>query len=159
MDLLIRSAFWYSTLPPPYRAACPSSRGRRSPLLTRPRTRDLPHNLPISCPSPPNRNHTPLSRRLITHGQYSASARLFSVRMLPHPVRRHRHFPDLVMRLPRLPLRLANCSSLEVLRATVYVMIYTCSQLEISPQPSCKPAERLLAPVSDQPPRWPAASF
>ena len=79
--------------------------------------------------------------------------------MLPHPDRRHRHFPDMVMHFPRVLLPQANCFFSEVLYTTLHAMIYMSFQREIYLQLSCKPAERFPAHVSGMQARSLAASF
>src|SRR6266478_6088974 len=68
-------------------------------------------------------------------------------------------FPQYVLTLPRLPLPLANCSSLEVMHTTLHATIYMCSQHGISPQLSCRPVETLPAHVFHTVPCSPALSF
>ena len=54
--------------------------------------------------------------------------------ILPNVGRRHRHFPDMILHFPQLPLPLANYSSSEVLRMILQVTIYICPRPKISPQ-------------------------
>jgi hypothetical protein len=123
----LRRHVWPSTLPPSDLRACSLSSGRRSSplLLTLPLQMDPPHNLPNSCHRDSNRflpnrncNRTLLSK-INSHGLSA-----HGLRMLSNPDRRHHHFPDIIMRFPRLRLPPANCSSLEVMYTTLRVMMY-----------------------------------
>ena len=116
--------------------------------LTRLLSLALLHDLPngyhrnINRP-PPNHNHFPLrnnSPDLSIHGPHvvwTFYPRLFSARTLPHPDRRYRHFPDMVMQFLRLLLPQASCSFSEVLYTTLHATIYMSSQRGIYLQPSC----------------------
>ncbi|SRR6266446_7650282 len=68
-------------------------------------------------------------------------------------------FPRLIMRFPRLPLPLVNCSSLEVMHTALVATTHMCSQHGISPQLACRPVERLRAHVVHMVPRSPALTF
>src|SRR6266478_4902134 len=65
----------------------------------------------------------------------------------------------MITRFPRLPLPLANCSSLGVKPTALYATIYMCSQHGISPQLACIPVERLPAHAVHMVPRSPPLTF
>ena len=117
---------------PPSDPAYPFLGRRSTPLLTRPLPLDLLH-----------------TRSLSVHGLH-----------IPHQDTCRHHLLDIVfMRFPKLPLPQANCSSLEVIHRAFIPMTYIRSQHGISPQLSCRPAERLPANVKNMVSRSPAHTF